>query len=69
MRKIPSGSWGQDGGGELTWEMLSWSRLKVTEAWSGLEDVDECESYVEGKSRDVVRLEDEGDFWAPVSCV
>ena len=43
--------------------------VQVTVAWSGLEDVDECESYVEGKSRGMVRLEDKGHFWAPGSCI
>lgn len=43
--------------------------VQVTVAWSGLEDVDECESYVEGKSRGTVRLEDKGHFWAPGSCI
>lgn len=51
------------------WEMLSWSRLKVIVAWRRLEEVDECESYVGGKSRGVVRLEGEGDFWASGSCI
>ena len=49
--------------------MLSWSRLKVTVAWRRLEEVDECAIYVEGKSRGVVRLEAEGDFWASGSCI
>lgn len=34
-----------------------------------LEDADECESYVEGKTRGMVRLEDKGHFWAPGSCI
>lgn len=42
-------------------EMVQWSRLKVTVAWSrleevGMEEADELERYVEGKSQALVRL-------------